>query len=43
MLDQSSNQSSISQLINAKSRDLQKLPRYFSGMVTSAFKVGTGS
>ena len=34
--------SSISQFINGKSGDFQKLLRYLSGIVTSAFKVGTG-
>ena len=34
--------SSISQLINGKSRSLQKILRYLSGKVTSTFKVGTG-
>ena len=33
--------SSISQFINGKSRDLQKLLRYFSEIVTSTLKVGT--
>ena len=32
----------ISQFINSKSRDLQKLLRYLSGIVTSTFKIGTG-
>ena len=32
--------SSISQFINGKSRNLQKLIRYLIGVVTSAFKVG---
>ena len=32
--------SSVSQSINGKSRNLQKLKRYFSGLVTSTFKVG---
>ena len=32
----------IKQFIKGKSSDLQKLLRYFSGIVTSAFKVGTG-
>ena len=35
--------SSISQFIDGKSRDLQKLLRYLSGIVTSTFKFGTGS
>ena len=34
--------SSISQYINGKSKDLQKLLRYFSGIVTGTFKAGTG-
>ena len=34
--------SSISQFINGKSRDLEKLLRYFSGIVTSTLKGGTG-
>ena len=34
--------SSISQLIRDKSRDLQKLLRYLSGIVTSLFQDGTG-
>ena len=33
--------SSTSQLIAGKSRDLQKSLRYFSGIVTFTFKVGT--
>ena len=35
--------SSISQSINGKSRDLQTLLQYLSGIVTSTFKTGTGS
>ena len=34
--------SSISQFINHRSRDLQKLLRDLSGIVTSTFKAGTG-
>ena len=34
--------SSFSQFINDKSRDLQKLLRYLSGIVNSMCKVGTG-
>ena len=34
---------SISQFISSKSRNLQKLLRHLSGIVTSAFKAGTGS
>ena len=34
--------SSISQFINGKSRDLEKLLRYLSGIVISTCKVGTG-
>ena len=34
--------SSISQFIHGKSRDLQKLLQYLSGIVTSTFKAGTG-
>ena len=34
--------SSISHFINGKSRNLELLPRYLSGIVTSIFKVGTG-
>ena len=34
--------SSISQFINSKSIDLQKLLRYLSGIVTSTFKADTG-
>ena len=34
--------SSTSQLLKGKSRDLQKLLRYLSGIMTSTFKVGTG-
>ena len=33
----------ISQFFNSKSRDLQKLLRYLGRIVTSTFKVGTGS
>ena len=33
--------SSISQFINGKSRSIQKLLRYLSGIVTSTFTVGT--
>ena len=33
--------SSISQFVNGKSRNLQKLLRCLSGIVTSTFKVGT--
>ena len=32
---------SISRFINGKSRNLQKLPRHLSGIVTSTFKAGT--
>ena len=39
----SSISSSISQFINDRSRDLQKLLRYFSEIVTSTFQDGTGS
>ena len=34
--------SSVLQFINWKSRDLQKLLRYLSGIVTSTFKIVTG-
>ena len=34
--------SSISQFINDKPRDLQKLISYMSGIVTSTFKICTG-
>ena len=34
--------SSTSQFIKGKSRDLQKLVRYLSGIVTSVFKDGIG-
>ena len=34
--------SSILQFISRKSRNLQKLLRYLSGIVTSTFKAGTG-
>ena len=34
--------SSISQFVNANSRDLQKSIGYLSGIVTSTFKVDTG-
>ena len=34
-------QSSISQIISSKSRNLHKLLGYLSGTVTSTFKVGT--
>ena len=34
--------SSISQFISGKSRNLQRVLRYLSGIVTSAFKAGTG-
>ena len=34
--------SSTSQLLKGKSRDLQKLIRYLSGIMASTFKVGTG-
>ena len=34
--------SSISRFISGKSRDLKKLLRYLSGIVTSTYKVGTG-
>ena len=34
-------QSSISQIISSKSRNLHKLQTYLSGTVTSTFKVGT--
>ena len=33
--------SSVTQFISSKSRNLQKLLRYLSGIVTSTFKVGT--
>ena len=34
--------SSVSQVISGKYRNFQKLQRYFSGIVTSTFKAGTG-
>ena len=34
--------SSISLFLSGKSRNLQKLLRYLSGIVTSTFKAGTG-
>ena len=33
---------SISQFINGKSRDLQKILRYLDGIANSTFKAGTG-